>query len=83
LIIEETTPLCPLGSPNGTRPYVAAMPKIPDTAAGIRMLPPPSKPIATGTIPAATAVAEPEEEPPETKLVLYALKGPLYGACAF
>eukprot|EP00964_Phaeocystis_antarctica_P045317 scaffold26075_cov69-Phaeocystis_antarctica.AAC.2 len=49
---------------NGTRPKVAARPTVPDKAAGIRMLPPPSKPTAIGVRPRATATPLPEELPP-------------------
>jgi hypothetical protein len=37
---------------------------LPDIEAGTLIDPPPSNPIAIGTIPDATATAEPEEEPP-------------------
>src|SRR5436305_11116478 len=40
------------------------MPTRPQQAAGIRTDPPPSEPVAHGTIPAATAAAEPPDEPP-------------------
>lgn len=45
--------------------YVAFIPTTPHSPAGIRILPPPSAPIATGHNPAPTAQAEPEELPPQ------------------
>lgn len=50
---------------NGSLPNPVAKPTTPDKEAGVRIDPPPSKPIATGVIPSATATAEPDEEPPE------------------
>ncbi len=47
-----------------TLPYVAFMPTIPQDEAGLRTLPPVSVPIAMGSIPAATAAPDPDEEPP-------------------
>ena len=47
-----------------TRPREAFRPTRPQHAAGIRSEPPPSLPCAIGTIPAATAAAEPPDEPP-------------------
>ncbi|PQM44147.1 hypothetical protein C1Y40_05692 [Mycobacterium talmoniae] len=52
----------------GTRPWVGLKPTTPQNAAGIRMLPPPSVPIDSGAIPAATAAALPPEEPPAVRL---------------
>ena len=45
-------------------PYVGFRPVIPVKAAGCLMDPPVSVPSAIGAIPAATAAAEPPEEPP-------------------
>jgi hypothetical protein len=42
-------------------------PAIPQNAAGTRIEPAVSVPIATGTTPAATATAEPDDEPPGTR----------------
>ena len=39
-------------------------PNKPQQAAGMRIDPPPSLAVATGAIPAATAAADPPEEPP-------------------
>ncbi len=46
------------------RPRAGLSPTSPQQAAGIRIEPPPSVPCATGTMPAATAAAEPPDEPP-------------------
>src|SRR3989442_1040582 len=43
------------------------MPTTPQNAAGWRMLPPVSDPNAYGAIPAATAAADPPDEPPGTR----------------
>ena len=40
------------------------MPESPQQADGIRMDPPPSEPVARGTMPAASAAAAPPEDPP-------------------
>ena len=47
-----------------TRPRCGLRPTRPQHAAGILSEPPPSLPCAIGTIPAATAAADPPEEPP-------------------
>ena len=44
------------------------MPTTPQRAAGWRIEPPVSEPSASGTMPAATAAAEPPEEPPGTRV---------------
>jgi hypothetical protein len=49
-----------------TRPYVGLNPTIPQSAAGWRTDPPVSVPSAHTASPAATAAAEPPEEPPGT-----------------
>ena len=43
------------------------MPSTPQNAAGWRTEPPVSVPSASGTMPAATAAAEPPDEPPATR----------------
>lgn len=48
----------------GTRPRVGFIPTSPQHAAGILIDPPPSDPVAAGTMPAATAAADPPEDPP-------------------
>src|SRR2546423_15356713 len=50
--------------PRGIRPAVPFMPTSPQNPAGIRIDPPPSPPVARGTIPPATAAEEPADEPP-------------------
>jgi hypothetical protein len=50
-----------------TRPYVGFNPTIPHSAAGWRIEPPVSDPRAIGANPAATATAEPPDEPPGTR----------------
>ena len=47
-----------------TRPRLGFIPTRPQHAAGIRIDPPPSDAVAAGTSPAATAAAEPPEDPP-------------------
>src|SRR5207245_2730201 len=51
----------------GTRPYVGFMPTTPVRAAGWRIEPPVSVPRAKSPSPAATATAEPPEDPPGTR----------------
>src|SRR5688572_21631530 len=48
----------------GLRARVGLRPKRPQAEAGMRMEPPPSVAWAAGTMPAATAAAEPPLEPP-------------------
>ena len=50
------------------------MPKMPHSAAGTRTEPPPSLPSASGTMPAATAAAEPALEPPGVSAVFHGLR---------
>src|SRR5437870_1788154 len=56
---------------SGTTPLVLITPQLglnptqPHSAAGIRTLPAVSVPSASGTMPAATAAAEPPDEPPD------------------
>src|SRR5258705_10049373 len=50
-----------------TRPYVGFTPTMPQTAAGWGTDPPVSEPRAMGTTPAATAAAEPPDDPPGTR----------------
>ena len=59
----------------GTLPMVGFSPTILPNAAGTRPEPAVSVPSATSTIPAATATAEPEEEPPGTCAALNTLRG--------
>ena len=46
------------------RPYVGLMPEMPVNAAGWRIEPPVSVPVAAGAMRAETAAEEPPEEPP-------------------
>src|SRR6187549_2595492 len=50
-----------------TVPYVGRRPTTPQSAAGCLIEPPVSEPSAHGTRPAATAAAEPPDEPPGTR----------------
>src|SRR5438270_12633044 len=54
----------PARSRAGNSPVVGLSPMTPHQAAGMRMDPAPSLPVASGTMPAATAAAEPADEPP-------------------
>src|SRR5208282_762752 len=54
----------PNSGPADTRPREGFRPTRPQWLAGIRIEPPPSLACATGTIPDATAAAEPPLEPP-------------------
>src|SRR3982751_1680067 len=47
---------------------------MPQNAAGWRIEPPVSVPVANGTMPAATAAAEPPDEPPGTRLASHGLR---------
>jgi len=62
-----------LAPPAGTRPRLGFIPERPQQAEGIRMEPPPSEPVASGTMPAARAAADPPDDPP----------GPLDGSNGF
>ena len=53
--------------PSGVRPRVGFMPKTPLQLAGIRSEPPPSPPVAMGTILIATAIPDPPLEPPAVR----------------
>ena len=55
-----------MDSSSETRPHVVLSPAIPQHAAGMRTDPPVSVPNATSASPAATATAEPLEDPPGT-----------------
>ena len=54
----------PVTGPWLTRPRVGLSPTSPHSLAGMRMEPPPSLACATATMPAATAAADPPDEPP-------------------
>src|SRR3989442_12259819 len=59
----------------GTRPYEAFRPKVPVKADGLRMEPPPSVPMWSGAIPAASAAPAPPEEPPGGRAGFRGLRG--------
>src|ERR671910_2635658 len=54
----------PVGLGFGMRPWLGLNPTKPQNAAGMRVDPPPSLAVATGTRPAATAAALPPPDPP-------------------
>src|SRR5262245_37167950 len=68
---SATKPLniSPKSGPRGLRARVGFKPKIPQHEAGMRIEPPPSFACATGTTLAATAAAEPPDEPPVVRVV--------------
>src|SRR5262245_20390670 len=63
---EITSPCqySPLCGPSEMRPRDGFKPTSPHSLAGMRIDPPPSLAVATGTMPAATAAAEPPLDPP-------------------
>jgi len=54
-----------------TRPYVGRSPVTPQNAAGVPMEPEVSEPMAHGTRPAATALPDPLDEPPDQRSVFH------------
>src|SRR5437667_5738870 len=68
---SATRPLniSPKSGPSGLRARVGFIPNNPQHEEGIRIEPPPSLPCANGTIPDATAAAEPPLEPPVARVV--------------
>src|SRR6476646_3837816 len=58
----------------GTRPKLGFTPKTPEKLAGIRMEPPPSVPSASGAKRAASAAAEPPEDPPGVFCLFHGLR---------
>src|SRR5688500_12898326 len=56
------------------RPWLGLSPTRPEKPAGIRVEPPPSLAVATGTRPAATAAALPPDEPPGVRLRSHGLR---------
>src|SRR4051794_25512155 len=54
--------------PEGTRPSEGLKPDSPHSADGMRIEPPPSDPVASGTMPAAMAAALPPDEPPGVRV---------------
>ena len=59
--------------PLGMRPAVVFSPGSPQNPAGMRIEPPPSPPVASAQMPAATADAEPPELPPGVAATFQAL----------
>src|SRR5262249_8598653 len=75
--IGPSTASVPKGSgagPLATRPGVGRMPTTPQKPAGVRRLPPRSDPVASHTSPAASAAAEPPDEPPQVRAVSQGLR---------
>src|SRR5580700_9473506 len=58
----------------GTRPGEGRNPTTLQNAAGLRSEPPVSDPVATGTIPQASATAAPPEDPPHVFVGSYGLR---------
>src|SRR5207247_6812312 len=58
----------------GIRPKLALWPTRPVKAAGMRVDPPPSLAVQNGTIPAATAAADPPLEPPGVRIGSHGLR---------
>ena len=58
----------------GTRPRVAFSPTRPQNDAGMRVEPPPSEDMLTGVMPAATAAADPPDEPPAVRCKFHGLR---------
>src|SRR5690606_8342219 len=61
-------------APEGTRPREGLKPVRPVTADGMRIDPPPSEPVASGTRPPATAAAEPPDELPGDRSVSHGFR---------
>src|SRR5688500_5673633 len=55
--------------PLGTRPSDGLNPEMPQHDDGMRIEPPPSEPVHNGTMPEASAAAEPPDEPPGERSV--------------
>jgi hypothetical protein len=68
-----------LSGPSDVRPRDGFSPTRPQQLAGMRIEPPPSLACATGTIPLATAAAEPPLEPPVVRVTSQGLR---VGPCA-
>src|SRR5690349_21206071 len=64
----------PRSGPNDVRPRDGFKPTSPHSLAGMRIDPPPSFACAIGTIPEATAAAEPPLEPPVERDVSHGLR---------
>src|SRR5499426_2496355 len=66
--------MSPYAGPSEVRARLGLSPNSPQQLAGIRIDPPPSVACAIGTIPAATAAAEPPLEPPAVCSRLHGLR---------
>ena len=64
----------PVAGPDGVSPRPGFKPTSPQHAAGMRIDPPPSFAPAHGTMPAATAAADPPEEPPGVRARSHGLR---------
>src|SRR4029450_12564019 len=64
----------PVGPGCGIRPWLGLNPTSPQNDAGMRVDPPPSLAVATGTSPAATAAALPPLEPPGVRCGFHGLR---------
>src|SRR3954470_17243509 len=68
-----------MSGPRETRPRLGLSPTSPQHAAGTRSEPPPSLAWASGTIPAATAAADPRDDPPGVRVGSHGLRvGPVW-----
>src|SRR4051794_27222400 len=68
-----------MAGPREMRPRLGLSPTSPQQAAGTRSEPPPSLPWPSGTIPAATATAEPPDDPPGVRVGSHGLRvGPVW-----
>src|SRR6478752_1193958 len=79
--VRDTTPCTaapcmgsPFVGPDGVNPRPGLRPTRPQHAAGTRIDPPPSFAPAHGTMPAATAAADPPEEPPGVRARSHGLR---------
>ena len=71
---DSPPPASAAAGPLLTRPRLGFSPNSPQQPAGMRIDPPPSLPWAMGTMPAATAAAEPPEDPPLERPVSHGLR---------
>jgi hypothetical protein len=75
VVSSPYTAVCdPDGPGCGMRPWLGFMPTSPEKAAGMRVDPPPSLAVPQGTRPAATAAAEPPDEPPGVRSRAHGLR---------
>ena len=75
VVTTPTTEVCEdIGPGCGTRPKLGLCPTSPQNAAGMRIEPPPSLAVPRGTTPAATAAAEPLDDPPGVRSRCHGLR---------